>query len=149
MKTTVLYAQVATSESRLLPGLLHYQLTALKLFCHKNNITILKIYNDTISNKTMRRPGLQALLKEVESREVTPDMVLVHDWYALSQYVLPTLKIVDRLHYKNVDVRATEDFDLQTFGSLMFKFKTSDPKEAAELQAKNIFCVPIYDVNEL
>ncbi len=149
MKTTLLYAQVASSENRLLPGLLHYQVTALKLFCYKNEINILKIYTDTMSNKTLKRPGLLAMLREVEDGELSPDLVLVQDWGMLSQFAIPLFQIIDQFYYKHVDVRTTEDFDLQSFNSRMYKFKTSDPKEVAELRAKNIYGIPIYEPFEL
>lgn len=142
MKKAVLYGNEALIDTRLSPISLKQQITTLKLFCYKHEIEILKIYTDETEDGILQRPSLQKLVKDIESKKMKPDYLLVKYWRYISPVPKEVVEIIDRLHFKKVDVKAIYDFEEAKYESIIYKHKTPDHVEADELRAKGITCVP-------
>ena len=88
------------------------QIDRMKKYCEAKGWTVYKIYTDSgFSGSNMERPGLQAMIKDAESKKF--DMVLVHKLDRLSRSQKDTLFLIEDVFEKNnVDFASmTENFD--------------------------------------
>ena len=88
------------------------QIDRMKKYCEAKGWTVYKIYTDSgFSGSNMDRPGLQAMIKDAESKKF--DMVLVHKLDRLSRSQKDTLFLIEDVFEKNnVDFASmTENFD--------------------------------------
>ena len=91
------------------------QIDRMKKYCEAKGWTVYKIYTDSgFSGSNMDRPGLQAMIKDAESKKF--DMVLVYKLDRLSRSQKDTLFLIEDVFEKNnVDFASmTENFDTST-----------------------------------
>ena len=91
------------------------QIDRMKKYCEAKGWTVYKIYTDSgFSGSNMERPGLQAMIKDAESKKF--DMVLVYKLDRLSRSQKDTLFLIEDVFEKNnVDFASmTENFDTST-----------------------------------
>ena len=91
------------------------QIDRMKKYCEARDWTVYKIYTDAgFSGATLERPGLQQLIKDVETKNI--DMVLVYKLDRLSRSQKDTLFLIEDVFEKhNVGFSSmTENFDTST-----------------------------------
>jgi len=85
----VAYIRISTNEDKQKYGF-DVQLGAIKKYCRKHGLKIVKVYRDTRSGKSLHRPGIQKLLAEKDGFQV----VVIFKLDRLSRSVLDLLKLI-------------------------------------------------------
>jgi site-specific DNA recombinase len=83
------YVRISTNEDKQKYGL-GVQLEAIRDYCQKNNLLLVRVYKDTKSGKSLDRPGIQRLLAEKETFKA----VVIFKLDRLSRSVLDLLKLI-------------------------------------------------------
>lgn len=83
------YIRISTNEDKQKYGL-DVQLGAIENYCKHNGLKLNKIYKDTRSGKSLKRPGIQKLLSEKDGFQV----LVVFKLDRLSRSVLDLLKLI-------------------------------------------------------
>ena len=83
------YVRISTNEDKQKYGL-KIQVQAIKDYCRKHNLDLVKIYRDTKSGSSLQRPGIQNLLKDKDKFQV----LVVYKIDRLSRSVLDLLKLI-------------------------------------------------------
>ncbi len=83
------YIRISTNEDKQKYGF-KVQIGAIREYCKKNKLKLFKIYKDTKSGKSLKRPGIQKLLAEKESFQV----VIIFKLDRLSRSVLDLLRLI-------------------------------------------------------
>jgi len=83
------YIRISTSEDKQKYGL-KVQMQAIKSYCRKHHLDLIKIYRDTKSGSSLQRPGIQDLLKDKNKFQV----LVVYKIDRLSRSVLDLLKLI-------------------------------------------------------
>jgi len=83
------YIRISTNEDKQKYGF-DVQLRAIKEYCKKHDLELVKVYKDTKSGKSLDRPGIQELLAEKGTFQV----VVVFKIDRLSRSVLDLLKLL-------------------------------------------------------
>jgi len=110
MKFVALYARVSTLNQE---SGLEAQVRALESYCKTNGIKSFKIYSDEVSGRKSKRPGLDAMIADVEGGLVTA--VVVYSLSRFSRSVKHLLESIDRLSQLKVGfVSLTEALDTKT-----------------------------------
>lgn len=116
-----IYPRVSTQEQAREGYSIGEQIERLQKYCEAKDWTIYKTYTDAgFSGANMNRPGLQQLIKDVESNNI--DMVLVYKLDRLSRSQKDTLYLIEDVFIKNNVhfTSMTENFDTSTpFGRAM------------------------------
>ena len=86
---TVGYIRISTNEDKQKYGF-EIQLSAIKEYCKKHKLELVKIYKDSKSGKSLSRPGIQKLLAEKDSFKV----FVIFKLDRLSRSVLDLLKLI-------------------------------------------------------
>ena len=86
---TVGYIRISTNEDKQKYGL-EVQLSAIREYCRKHRLELVKIYKDSKSGKSLLRPGIQKLLAEKDSFKV----LVIFKLDRLSRSVLDLLKLI-------------------------------------------------------
>ncbi len=103
------YIRISTNEDKQKYGL-KVQVGAIREYCKKNSLELIKIYRDTKSGKSLERPGIQRLLKDKNKFQV----VIIFKLDRLSRSVLDLLKLIrEELNGKEV-VFLEEGIDQRT-----------------------------------
>ena len=117
-RRTALYARVSTADQK--TGL-ESQVRALRVFCEQNKITDYELFCDeNVSGTKASRPGLDRMMKAVESGEIESVVVFAFSRFARSvSHMLKGLETM-RKHQTNF-VSLTEKIDLNTsLGHVVF-----------------------------
>jgi site-specific DNA recombinase len=97
------------------------QIDRMKKYCESRDWMVHKIYTDSgYSGSNMDRPGLQDMIRDVQSGKL--DMVLVYKLDRLSRSQKETLFLIEEVFQKNkvAFTSITENFDTSTpFGMAM------------------------------
>lgn len=89
------------------------QIERMQAFCTAKGYEVYKIYSDTASGATTDRPGLQAMLSDIEAGKITHVMVYKLDRLSRSQ--LDTLTLIKKFEEHGVTFSSiTEGFDTTT-----------------------------------
>ena len=83
------YIRISTNEDKQKYGL-QIQVQAIKNYCQKHHLNLLKIYRDTKTGSSLQRPGIQNLLKDKDKFQV----LVVYKIDRLSRSVLDLLKLI-------------------------------------------------------
>ncbi len=75
-RTAVIYTRVSTDEQKENGFSLQDQYAKLLKYCEKNNIEVLKHYQDDHSAKTFNRPKFQEFLNDVKKKIIKPNIFL-------------------------------------------------------------------------
>ena len=86
---TVGYIRISTNEDKQKYGF-EVQLSAIREYCRKHRLELVKIYKDSKSGKSLLRPGIQKLLAEKDSFKV----LVIFKLDRLSRSVLDLLKLI-------------------------------------------------------
>ena len=109
------YIRISTNEDRQKYGF-SVQLEAIKKYCTDNKLKLVKVYRDTKSGKSLKRPGIQKLLVE----KGCFDVLVVFKLDRLSRSVLDLLKLIhEELEGKEV-VFIEEGIDQRTKEGRLF-----------------------------
>jgi len=109
------YIRISTNEDKQKYGF-NLQLEAIKKYCADNKLKLVKVYKDSRSGKSLKRPGMQKLLAEKSGFNVL--VVLKLD--RLSRSVLDLLKLIhEELQGKQV-VFIEEGIDQRTKEGRLF-----------------------------
>jgi len=117
-RRAALYARVSTSDQK---NGLDAQVRALKIYCEQNHIIDYEIYCDENQSGTKSsRPGLDRMMKAVESGEIDSVIVFAFSRYARS--VTHMLRGLETFKKQNTNfVSLTEKLDLNTsLGHVVF-----------------------------
>ena len=83
------YIRISTNEDKQKYGFA-VQLNAIRDYCRKHRLELVKVYKDTKSGKSLFRPGIQKLLTEKENFQV----LVIFKLDRLSRSVLDLLKLL-------------------------------------------------------
>lgn len=97
------YIRISTNEDKQKYGL-NVQLVAIKRYCRKNKLNLIKVYRDSRSGKSLKRPGIQELLAEKNDFQV----LVIYKLDRLSRSVLDLLKLI-REDLRGIDVVFIEE----------------------------------------
>ena len=97
------YVRISTNEDKQKYGL-KVQLRAIREYCRKHGLELVKVYKDTRSGKSLKRPGIQELLAEKNDFQV----LVIYKLDRLSRSVLDLLKLI-REDLKGIDVVFIEE----------------------------------------
>jgi len=111
MKRSVLYARVGFAFQNEKPNRLQEQISAMKIYCLDNNITVEGIYYEIAPAMNFKRKEFQNLLKDLENKKVKPDFLLFTEWHRLSTNIEETIKTYKWLAKKSVEAKAINDKD--------------------------------------
>lgn len=117
-RRTALYARVSTADQK--TGL-EAQVRALRIFCEQNKIENYELFCDeNISGTKASRPGLDRMMKSVETGEI--DSVVVFAFSRFARSVSHMLKGLETMRkYQTNFVSLTEKIDLNTsLGHVVF-----------------------------
>ena len=112
---TVGYIRISTNEDKQKYGF-EVQLSAIREYCRKHRLELVKIYKDSKSGKSLLRPGIQKLLAEKDSFKV----LVIFKLDRLSRSVLDLLKLIrEELKEKEI-VFIEEGIDQRTKEGRLF-----------------------------
>ncbi|HBZ35379.1 MAG TPA: resolvase [Rikenellaceae bacterium] len=114
-RIAAIYTRVSTREQAEAGYSIEEQEKLLRTYCTENQIALYKVYSDKgISGKSIKgRPGIQNMLADAELKKF--DIILVWRFNRLSRRLLDTLQIVEKLSYKNIELKSiTEMTELNT-----------------------------------
>ena len=114
-KTAVIYSRVSTTDQKDKGFSLGNQTNDLKAFCEKNNIEIVKEYEEDYSAKTFARPEFSKLLTYCTKNKKKVDYLLVHKWCRYSRNISEAYQFMDVFKGLGIEVNAIEqwiDFDV-------------------------------------
>ncbi len=117
-RRVALYARVSTADQK---NGLDAQIRALRIFCEQNNITDYELFADENQSGTKSsRPGLDRMMKAIDSGEIETVVVFAFSRYARS--VSHMLKGLETMKAKKTNfVSLTEKLDLNTsLGHVVF-----------------------------
>jgi DNA invertase Pin-like site-specific DNA recombinase len=117
-RRTALYARVSTADQK---NGLEAQVRALRIFCEQNKIENFELFCDeNISGTKASRPGLDRMMKSVESGEI--DSVVVFAFSRFARSVSHMLKGLETMRKYNTNFTSlTEKIDLNTsLGHVVF-----------------------------
>ena len=83
------YIRISTNEDKQKYGM-RVQSQAIKEYCQKQGLELLRIYRDMKSGSSLQRPGIQSLLKEKDKFQV----LVVYKIDRLSRSLLDLLKLI-------------------------------------------------------
>lgn len=107
MKKAALMARVSSDEQA--KGYsLDVQEDALKRYCERNNITIVKIFREDHSAKSFERPEFQAFLNYLKSNTGKIDLLLFTSWDRFSRNTGESYEMITRLKKLGVQPQAIE-----------------------------------------
>jgi DNA invertase Pin-like site-specific DNA recombinase len=115
---TAIYARVSTSDQR---NGLEAQIRALRIFCEQNRIDEYELFADENQSGTKAsRPGLDRMMKAVESEEIETVVVFAFSRFARSvSHMLKGLEVFKK--HKTNFISLTEKIDLNTsLGHVVF-----------------------------
>ena len=81
-KNAILYRRVSTTEQKKHGSSLSSQKDTLREFCKKNEINIIKEYEEDYSAKNFERPSIQNLLKFAKKNRNQIDYILINVFYS-------------------------------------------------------------------
>ncbi len=87
---------------------LDVQEDALRMYCNKHSLHIVRVVREDYSAKTFKRPEFQKLLKDISSRKLKVDQLLFTTWDRFSRNTTESYAMIARLKAKKVIVQAIE-----------------------------------------
>ena len=93
-KNAILYRRVSTTDQKKYGGSLSSQKDSLREFCRKNEINIIKEYEEDFSAKNFDRPSIQNLLKFAKENRKDIDYILISNWDRFARDVSGALNVI-------------------------------------------------------
>lgn len=119
-KTAVIYTRVSTDEQKENGFSLQDQLSKLQIECARNNIEVLKHYQDDHSAKDFNRPEFKAFLNDIETRKIKPDIFLCVRPDRFSRNLQNTMMMLTKFKSLGIEFRTLENHtDLDSPESLL------------------------------
>jgi site-specific DNA recombinase len=109
-KRAILYRRVSTTEQKDTGSSLSSQKEQLNDFCNRNDIEIIKDYEEDFSAKNFNRPEFGKLLEYATKNKNNIDLVLFNKWDRFSRNALLGMTIVHQLRGMNIDVNSSEEW---------------------------------------
>ena len=107
-KRAILYCRVSSDEQAKGCSLDHQE-KELREWCIRKNVEVVKVYRESHSAKTTKRPELQMALKEYNKRNSGIDYFLVLRWNRLSRNVREGEGLIEDYRRNNIEVNAIEE----------------------------------------
>ena len=107
-KRAILYCRVSSDEQAKGCSLDHQE-KELREWCIRKNVEVVKVYRESHSAKTTKRPELQMALKEYNKRNSGIDYFLVLRWNRLSRNVREGEGLIEDFRRNNIEVNAIEE----------------------------------------
>lgn len=109
-KKAILYRRVSTSDQKDFGFSLSQQQARLTEWCKKNEVIVVKDFEEDHSAKDFNRPAYKELLKYVKKNKNQIDFLLVHKWDRFSRNVLETLIQEDNFKKIGIQVNAIDEW---------------------------------------
>ena len=109
-KRAILYRRVSTTEQKDTGSSLASQKEHLTSFCIRNDIEIIKDYEEDCSAKNFNRPEFGKLLEYAAKNKKNIDLVLFNKWDRFSRNALLGMTIVHQLRGMDIDVNSSEEW---------------------------------------
>ncbi|MBV7440760.1 recombinase family protein [Weeksellaceae bacterium TAE3-ERU29] len=101
-KKAIIYTRVSTTEQKNFGHSLDQQRELLLQFCEKNNIEVIKLFEEDYSAKNFDRPEFKKLLKF--TNKVKVDLLLTYDWSRFSRNTELSFSMIRKLKSKGIEV---------------------------------------------
>ena len=108
-RKAVIYTRVSTDEQKENGFSLQDQYAKLLKYCEKNNLEVLKHYQDDHSAKTFNRPKFQEFLKDVKQKIIRPDIFLCVRPDRFSRNLLNSLEMYQEFKRMKIEFRTLEN----------------------------------------
>ena len=108
IKRAVIYCRVSTSEQADRGYSLREQEERLRRYCQIQGYEVVAHFQDDASAKSFDRPKFQQFLREVGSRRIAVDIVLIVKWDRFSRNANDAYNMIDRLAKYGIEVRAID-----------------------------------------
>ncbi|WP_395047170.1 recombinase family protein [Flavobacterium sp.] len=119
-RTAVIYTRVSTDEQKENGFSLQDQLSKLQVDCERNNIEVVKHYQDDHSAKDFNRPEFKVFLKDVETRKIKPDMFICVRPDRFSRNLQNTMSMLTKFKSLGIEFKTLENHtDLDSPESLL------------------------------
>tara|TARA_B110000879_G_scaffold113799_1_gene151778 strand:+ start:2409 stop:3965 length:1557 start_codon:yes stop_codon:yes gene_type:complete len=109
-KRAIIYRRVSTTEQKDTGSSLASQKEHLTNFCARNDIEIMKDYEEDFSAKNFNRPEFGKLLEYAAKNKNNIDLVLFNKWDRFSRNALLGMTIVQQLRGMGIDVNSSEEW---------------------------------------
>ncbi|WP_420851018.1 recombinase family protein [Polaribacter marinus] len=103
-KNAIIYTRVSTTEQKEFGHSLDMQEDLLYSFCQKNEINIIKHFQDNESAKDFNRPAFKKLLAYSKHNKKSIDLVLCYDWSRFSRDMFLTFKVISNFSEMGIEV---------------------------------------------
>ncbi|HFG0471765.1 recombinase family protein [Flavobacterium psychrophilum] len=119
-RTAVIYTRVSTDEQKENGFSLQDQHSKLLTDCERNNIEVLKHYQDDHSAKDFNRPEFKNFLKDVESKKLKPDLFICVRPDRFSRNLQNTMGMLTKFKSLGIEFKTLENHtDLDSPESLL------------------------------
>ena len=107
-KNAILYRRVSTTDQKKYGGSLSSQKDSLREFCRKNEINIIKEYEEDFSAKNFDRPEWKKLNTFAQKNKKEIDYLLVLDWDRFSRNVYEALGVINNFNSIGIEVNCID-----------------------------------------
>ena len=104
-----IYTRVSTDEQRDTGYSLQEQEHRCKKYCEKHNWSITSIYREDHSAKSFDRPEWKKLIKQIKSKEIKVDVIVVAKLDRFSRNAFEAFDIINKLNGLRIKVLSLED----------------------------------------
>ncbi|KGL61927.1 recombinase family protein [Polaribacter sp. Hel1_85] len=101
-KSVILYTRVSTTEQKENGHSLDQQEILLKNFCSKNEIKIIKQYEEDYSGKNFQRPEFKKLVEFSKKNKV--DLILCYNWSRFSRNVFSSYQVIGEFMDRGIEI---------------------------------------------
>ena len=107
-KNAILYRRVSTTDQKKYGGSLSSQKDSLREFCRKNEINIIKEYEEDFSAKNFDRPEWKKLNTFAQKNKKVIDYLLVVDWDRFSRNTYEALGVINNFNSIGIEVNCID-----------------------------------------
>ena len=109
-KNAILYRRVSTTDQKKYGGSLSSQKDSLREFCRKNEINIIKEYEEDFSAKNFDRPSIQNLLKFAKENRKDIDYILISNWDRFARDVSGALNVIKSTKEYGIEINSINNW---------------------------------------
>jgi DNA invertase Pin-like site-specific DNA recombinase len=138
-KNAIIYTRVSTTDQKEFGHSLTMQKELIYDFCKKNEINIIKHFEDEQSAKNFERPAFKKLQTYSKSNKNKIDLVLCYDWSRFSRDMYLAFKVISEFRNIGIEINTiSQKIDYEDSSHLtMLAIHTSQPHVSNLIRSKN------------
>ena len=109
-KTAILYRRVSTTDQKENGNSLNRQIHSLRDFADRNNMTVLREYQEDYSAKDFERPEFNKLRSFVRENKKDIDYVLLTNWDRFSRNTYEALGVIGEMQSLGIEINCVESW---------------------------------------